>query len=707
MAQLDPNSVFSSLMKAFLLLLFMAGSPLAAQSGGASIPVLGAKVTRMRFFEGGETLPGLPERQYAARFDSAVTRSIYVEIGLSYPPLREPAALKIECGYTAPGGMPAGSALIDVQADVGWELSVHAGGSGRATPGGWAAGAYQVACHFGSKVIASGSFEIIRPAPVVAPAAPALRPAVKPGVKAATKPTPRVEEKPAGTLGSAPFGGLKGRVSAVRFFESGGDVPDRRDRVIATSFDALTIRFINIELELEYPKAARRAVFEVACRYEGPDSTARTPVVKGEVDAGWIGSYHTAGWGARNRGMWPEGTYRVSCVEEGRVVVASEFKVVRATAAVAALGASLTHLRFYQSLAERLPVETRQYGTRFDARSARWIKAEFGLVYPAVVAPVNFSVECLYTFPDGSVRPATATRQAPAGWTGSVHVQGLGWERPGHWPPGSYHVSCRSDGRDFAAGNFEVFDGALTPAIAAGGSLRFSGRRSNAAGGSPYASAFEVGTYDTLYMEAAVPLRASGDSTTFRCGITDPAGVTSSFSIEGEAKDRNLFVRGFLGVTDSPRMRGAYRVECHVGTKAVIVDRFAIEGKPEVVPIDGRFLATALFEGAESVPDDEAVPDVAFSAARVRSFWLVALLDHPTESGAGGFGYSCKIIGAKNTVFSDSGPAMLPIEAGDRAVILRQRMVLAPKQKWVAGKYSLTCASGAIVLLRTGFDLTR
>src|SRR5206468_4494511 len=110
------------------------------------------------------------------------------------------------------------------------------------------------------------------------------------------------------TLGRAPFGGLKARVTAIRFFESGGELPDRRRRIVTRSFDALTTRYINLELELEYAPASRRTEFRVECRFDGPDATPRTPVIQAVVEKGWAGSFHTAGWGARQRGAWPAGT---------------------------------------------------------------------------------------------------------------------------------------------------------------------------------------------------------------------------------------------------------------------------------------------------------------------------------------------------------------------------------------------------------------
>ena len=685
------------------LLLLLPLSTLPAQDTASAVPALGARVTRIRFFEGGRTLPGVLERHYGTRFDSAATRSVYVEIGLAYPPAEKATALKIECGFTAPSGAPAGTAVVDVQADAGWELSVHAGGTGGDTPGGWAAGNYPVACRHAGKVIATAAFEIGRPAPpaTVPPAAPGRAPARPPAKPAA--PVNDANAKTPAVLSGVAVGALKAKGTAIRLFESGGDVPDRKDRVITATFDALTTRFINIELELEYPRAPRSIAFEIGCRFDGPDSTSRAPMVRGSVETGWVGSYHTAGWGARNRGMWPEGTYRVVCQGDGKTVATSEFKVVKARAAVEALGASLTHLRFFQSQAERLPVETRRYGTRFDARSARWIKTEFGLVYPAVPAPVSFTVECRYTVPDGSVRPVKIERRIPAGWTGSVHAQGIGSDRPGSWPAGTYRVSCESEGRAFAAGVFDVVDTDAAPTP--GSALRFFTRKTGAADN--FASSFDLGSFDSLFVDASLPARAAGDSTVFRCHATDPAGVASAFTIEGEVRDRALRGSAALGASDALRSRGVHRVECMVGARAPLADRFTVTGDPDLPAADARLLSFALFEGAEAAPDDEAVSDVTFSASRIRSLWLMVLLDHPTDKGGTTFPFSCRLMTPRNAALADTGPQAVNVAPGDRAIVLRQRLSLLPRQRWAAGKHSLTCASGGVTFVRTTVELTK
>lgn len=510
------------------------------------------------------------------------------------------------------------------------------------------------------------------------------------------------------TLGRSPFNGLKARVIAARFFESGANVPDQKDRVVTTTFDALTTRYVNLELELEYAKAAKPTEFEVRCRFDGPDGKPRTPSIKGKVEAGWVGSYHTMGWGLQERGLWPEGIYKVTCLEEGQQVVSAGFEVVKAAAAVQRLGASVTHLKFFQSLDELVPVETRQYSSRFDGRTTKWIKAEFGLVYPQVTAPIGFVVECAYVFPDGSVKNVRVQREIPAGWTGSVHSQGIGWPEAGHWPTGKYKISCWNNGEKMAEGGFEMYDGASPAAAVPGARVRFYGKKTGSAGDPAYVTSFEAGGFDTLYVEASMPVRLAGDSAAFGCTVTDPAGITSAFQLEGGIMEREkaLVARGPIGVLEVPKMRGSYRVDCRTGRSAVI-GRFEFTGQPDLPEQDAKVTATALYEGGDEPPGDEAVADVVFSSAKARSFWLVGLLDHPTDKGGAGFAYSCRVTGARNAVIAESGPQTVKVNAGERAIVLRTHLALAPKQKWVAGKYGLTCSAGATSFLKTGFDLTR
>ena len=510
---------------------------------------------------------------------------------------------------------------------------------------------------------------------------------------------------PSITLGRAPFNGLNARVAAIRFFEGAGVVPDPKQRVVTTRFDALTTRFIFFELELAYGAAAKQTAFQVACRFEGPNDLVLEKTISGKVEAGWTGSYHVAGVGSAERGQWKEGRYKVNCTEEGKQIVAAELEIVKGAAAVGKLGAAIVQMKTYQSVGARAPVETRRYSTRFDTKTARWIKTEFALVYPQLAAVTSFSVECAYVFPDRSVKRVTVERQIPAGWTGSAHVQGIESER---WPVGKYAVSCWNNGEKMAERTFEVFGDGPGGREENRGKLRFHAGKAGSAADPSYQTSFPAGSFDSLLVEASVPTRATADSTSFDCTATDPAGITSGFRLTGAVieKEKALVARGAMGF-DGAILRGRYRVECRSG-RGSASDGFEVTGNPEIPVLDARVISSALF-ASEEEPGDESVPDVVFSAAKLKSLWLVALLDHPSETGTGNAGYSCRISGGgpRAAILSDPGPQTLSILPGQRAVLLKQKLVLLPRQRWAAGKYVASCMAGAAPLVRVGFDLTR
>jgi hypothetical protein len=313
---------------------------------------------------------------------------------------------------------------------------------------------------------------------------------------------------------------------------------------------------------------------------------------------------------------------------------------------------------------------------------------------------VRFAVECAYVLPDGSVKRVRKEREIAAGWTGSVHVQGIRLER---WPVGRYRVSCWNNAEPMAAGSFEIVAGSRNQESGVSGpTLRFYARPGS------YASTFTLGGYDSLYVEATASVRAAGDSTSFNCEMMDPAGITSAFALNGAVHEKALVASGPVGTLDPPKLRGSYRVQCRTGAKALVTDRFELSGPAELSAIDARLVSSALYSGGEQPPDDEATPDVVWSAAKLKSLWVMALLDHPSDQGLGSFAYSCRVSTAKNVVVATSGPATLAIEPGARALVLRQRIVpVAKTGRWVPGKYGLSCDAGAVTLLRVPFELTR
>ena len=193
-----------------------------------------------------------------------------------------------------------------------------------------------------------------------------------------------------------------------------------------------------------------------------------------------------------------------------------------------------------------------------------------------------------------------------------------------------------------------------------------------------YATAFELGAFDSLFVEASLPVRAAADSTGFRCHVSDPAGTTA-FSLDGEVRDQVLRAAGPLssGCAAPARCisRGVPGRESRRAGGPVYGDRSSGPVRRRRPAGERRPL-----RGADAAPDDESVPDVISSAAKVRSLWLIALLDHPTDQGGTTFPFSCRLLNARNVALADTGPQAVNLAAGDRAIVLRQRLALLPKQ---------------------------
>ena len=248
---------------------------------------------------------------------------------------------------------------------------------------------------------------------------------------------------------------LGAKVEGVRFFPGDGDVMPYGERFYMTEFDSATTRFITMEVELSYPKQTSAVSFTLQCEYVGPKDVA-SPVLNGTIQPGWKASYHAAGWGAKTRGSWAVGSYHVYCKEGNQVVASGDFKVTRGVYEFPAFNGVVTGLRFFEGGSPTPALADRKYSVDFSASSARRIYTELGVDYPAAGALHSLSVDCRYDFPDDRSFPVTLKLTVQQGWTGSYHVEGLGWSDAGHWPKGDYEVSCRYEGRLVAKGSFSI-----------------------------------------------------------------------------------------------------------------------------------------------------------------------------------------------------------------------------------------------------------
>jgi hypothetical protein len=143
------------------------------------IPLLNARLTALRFFEGDscDLLP--PERRaYRQRFAKVITRDIYTEITLEYPKREQRLDFTIQAvyQYKAPeGGKVVNSPELSTYLPADSQKSLHTfrsdegrvccsfpciGLSERRRLGGWSAGSYTVDVYINGEKVTNNSFEI-------------------------------------------------------------------------------------------------------------------------------------------------------------------------------------------------------------------------------------------------------------------------------------------------------------------------------------------------------------------------------------------------------------------------------------------------------------------------------------------------------------------------------------------------------------------
>jgi hypothetical protein len=140
------------------------------------IRALDAKVTALRFFESGATLPPAVERRYTTRFPLATTRFVVGELDLAHPAparwlpvpieallfFRDAAGERViqrRVFQTAAAADRSNTYHMDF---FGWEDDYYYGRAGSTTqsPRRWLPGSYRVDLYVTDVKVASGSFEI-------------------------------------------------------------------------------------------------------------------------------------------------------------------------------------------------------------------------------------------------------------------------------------------------------------------------------------------------------------------------------------------------------------------------------------------------------------------------------------------------------------------------------------------------------------------
>ena len=121
-------------------------------------------------------------------------------------------------------------------------------------------------------------------------------------------------------------------VSDFLFFESGFDTPPYEDRVYATRLARDSTRYVNWELNIDYPEPGDRVYFDIDAVLYGPDDDVLAELTFDDVylDADWTGSYHSMGYGWREPGHWDSGEYTVDLYVQDEWLAGGTFEIVEA-----------------------------------------------------------------------------------------------------------------------------------------------------------------------------------------------------------------------------------------------------------------------------------------------------------------------------------------------------------------------------------------
>jgi hypothetical protein len=121
---------------------------------------------------------------------------------------------------------------------------------------------------------------------------------------------------------------IRASVTSFRFYEKGDDSLPLNARNYGHTFTKSKTRYVNWEINLEYPQNRSRVDFAIKyILYRGDGSIMSEQTMQTYVNPDWTGSNHTSGWGQNKFGNWQAGSYRVELYIDGKIVANDSFTV--------------------------------------------------------------------------------------------------------------------------------------------------------------------------------------------------------------------------------------------------------------------------------------------------------------------------------------------------------------------------------------------
>jgi hypothetical protein len=129
------------------------------------------------------------------------------------------------------------------------------------------------------------------------------------------------------------------QVTEVLFFESAAGMPAVEEREYATRFPKSTARYINYQLNLEYPPPERRIEFVIKAVWYDPDGEIFAEgSMDGYIESDWTYSAHASGQGWEEPGKWPVGEHTVELSVGGVLLASGSYEITGVPSVSGSLG---------------------------------------------------------------------------------------------------------------------------------------------------------------------------------------------------------------------------------------------------------------------------------------------------------------------------------------------------------------------------------
>ena len=169
----------------------------------------------------------------------------------------------------------------------------------------------------------------------------------------------------------------------VQFYEWGDNPSEREQRKYETQFPKSKARYIWCEVEVEnmlYKKYLH--THKIVWKYYNPDGSLRGEITSDwNIIPSWYTTWHQGGWGFKEPGNWPLGTYRVDILLDGQRFAEGHFTIYDNGLSTKPLSYStptidFKELRFFEGGLNPPEKKQRLYASRFSRKTARYVYYE-------------------------------------------------------------------------------------------------------------------------------------------------------------------------------------------------------------------------------------------------------------------------------------------------------------------------------------------